>query len=85
MRNLPWPGPMFTIATGVLKRDDNPSKTIKTLDDRLHETRKMLRWCLNVFEKIVAKNLNKSLRLHTFRRRRLRESISRKRSSVMVD
>ncbi|GFW49882.1 hypothetical protein TNCV_1885451 [Trichonephila clavipes] len=46
---------------------------------QLHETLKMLRWCLDVFEKIVAKHLNKSLRLHTSRRRHLRESIRRKR------
>ncbi|GFT20109.1 hypothetical protein TNCV_4994721 [Trichonephila clavipes] len=35
----------------------------------------MLRWCLNVFEKIVAKHLHKSLRLHTSRGRCLMESI----------
>ncbi|GFU89076.1 hypothetical protein TNCV_2895241 [Trichonephila clavipes] len=46
----------------------------------LHGTWKMLRWmCLNMLEKIVAKHLCKSLRLHTFRRRRLSESIRCKR------
>ncbi|GFU33204.1 hypothetical protein TNCV_4157071 [Trichonephila clavipes] len=49
------------------------------LDDRLHGTRKMLRWCLNVFENIVVKHLYKSLKIHTSRIRRLRESIRRKR------
>ncbi|GFU73844.1 histone-lysine n-methyltransferase setmar-like protein [Trichonephila clavipes] len=49
------------------------------LDDRLHGTRKMLRWCLNMFEKIVVKYLHKSLKIHTSRRCRLRESIRRKR------
>ncbi|GFW50176.1 hypothetical protein TNCV_4695941 [Trichonephila clavipes] len=34
---------------------------------------------LSVFEKIVVKHLSSSLRLHTSRRRRLRESIRRKR------
>ncbi|GFV45561.1 hypothetical protein TNCV_4855831 [Trichonephila clavipes] len=48
-------------------------------DFRLHGTQKMLRWCLNVFEKIVDKHLHKLLRLHTSRSRRLRESIRRKR------
>ncbi|GFU49872.1 hypothetical protein TNCV_4686371 [Trichonephila clavipes] len=38
----------------------------------------MLRWCLNVFEKIVVKYLLKSLKIHTSRRRRLRESIRHK-------
>ncbi|GFW08589.1 hypothetical protein TNCV_2776101 [Trichonephila clavipes] len=38
----------------------------------------MLRFCLNVFEKIVAKHLHKLLKLHTSRRRRLKESIRRK-------
>ncbi|GFX78511.1 uncharacterized protein TNCV_29511 [Trichonephila clavipes] len=52
---------------------------MKTLDDQLHGERKMLRWCLNVFEKIVVKHLHKSLKMHTSRRRRLRESICRKR------
>ncbi|GFW12279.1 hypothetical protein TNCV_2489231 [Trichonephila clavipes] len=42
---------------------------------RLHGTRENL----NVFEKIVAKRLQKSLRLHTSRRHRWRESILRKR------
>ncbi|GFU31900.1 hypothetical protein TNCV_1111551 [Trichonephila clavipes] len=41
-------------------------------------TRKMLRWFLNVFEKIVAKHLHKSLKLHTSRRHHLREPIRRK-------
>ncbi|GFV52428.1 putative mariner transposase [Trichonephila clavipes] len=40
----------------------------------------MLRWCLNVFEKIVVKHLHKSLKIHTSRRRRLKESIRRKKS-----
>ncbi|GFW88638.1 hypothetical protein TNCV_829071 [Trichonephila clavipes] len=39
----------------------------------------MLHWCLNVFEKIVIKHLHKSLKIHTSRRRRLKESICRKR------
>ncbi|GFU85689.1 hypothetical protein TNCV_5126981 [Trichonephila clavipes] len=39
----------------------------------------MLRWCLNVFEKIVDKHLKNLLRLQTSRRRHLRESIRRKR------
>ncbi|GFV37337.1 mariner Mos1 transposase [Trichonephila clavipes] len=52
---------------------------MNTLDDRLHGTLKMLRWCLNVFEKIVVKHLHKSLKIYTSRRRRLRESIRRKR------
>ncbi|GFT66167.1 hypothetical protein TNCV_650191 [Trichonephila clavipes] len=44
---------------------------------RQPSSRKTLRWCLNVFRNIVAKHLNKSLRLYTSRRRRLRESIHR--------
>ncbi|GFT97735.1 hypothetical protein TNCV_4229241 [Trichonephila clavipes] len=52
---------------------------MKTLEDRLHETRKMLRRCLNVFKKIVDKNLHKSLKIHTSRTHRVRESIRRKR------
>ncbi|GFV45050.1 hypothetical protein TNCV_907971 [Trichonephila clavipes] len=64
---------------GVLKRAENQSKTMNALDDlRLHGMRKMLRCCLNVFEKIVTKHLHKSLKLHTSRRCRLRESIRRK-------
>ncbi|GFY13800.1 hypothetical protein TNCV_985721 [Trichonephila clavipes] len=45
---------------GVLKRAENPSKTINALDYRLYKKRKMLRWCLNAFEKIVVKHLHKS-------------------------
>ncbi|GFX16831.1 hypothetical protein TNCV_2518091 [Trichonephila clavipes] len=74
--NLPWRDPSFGNGIGVLKRAQNPSKTMIALDDLLlYGTRKMLRWCLNVFEKIVTKHLHKSLRLHTSRSRRLRESI----------
>ncbi|GFV57819.1 hypothetical protein TNCV_3071981 [Trichonephila clavipes] len=66
----------FTYGIGGLKRTDSPSNT---LDDRLHGTCKMLRWCLNVLEKIVVKHLLKSLKMPTSRRRRLRESIRGKR------
>ncbi|GFV63662.1 hypothetical protein TNCV_626571 [Trichonephila clavipes] len=38
-----------------------------------------VRWCLNVFENIIIKHLNKSMRLHNYQIRRLRESIHRKR------
>ncbi|GFU29917.1 hypothetical protein TNCV_1686941 [Trichonephila clavipes] len=72
--------PRFTIGIGVLKRADNPSKKMCTLDDQLHGKWKMLRWCLNVFEKIVSKHFHKSLTIITFRRRRLRKSICCKRS-----
>ncbi|GFV38972.1 hypothetical protein TNCV_965381 [Trichonephila clavipes] len=66
---------------GVLKKAEIPSKTMNALDEfRLHGTRKMLHWSLNVFEKIVAGHLHKSPRLHTSRRRSLRKSIRRKRS-----
>ncbi|GFV87140.1 hypothetical protein TNCV_5113581 [Trichonephila clavipes] len=52
---------------------------MNALDDlRLHASRKMLRWCLNVLEKIVSNDLHKSLRLRTSRKRRLRESNCRK-------
>ncbi|GFT25034.1 hypothetical protein TNCV_179491 [Trichonephila clavipes] len=79
MVNLPSRDSRFMNVIGVLKMAENPSKTMNALDDfRLHETRKMLRWCLNVLEKIVAKHLNKSLRLHPYRTRRLRESIRHK-------
>ncbi|GFV53488.1 hypothetical protein TNCV_4746361 [Trichonephila clavipes] len=65
---------------GVLKRAENPSKTKNALDDlRLNGMQKMLRWFLNVFQKIVAEHLQKLPRLHTSRRRRLRETIHRKR------
>ncbi|GFV03607.1 hypothetical protein TNCV_5005281 [Trichonephila clavipes] len=58
---------------------ENSSKTMNALDYlQLHGTHKMLRWCLKVFEKIIAKHLHKSLRLHTSRRCHLRESIRRK-------
>ncbi|GFX03571.1 hypothetical protein TNCV_4751561 [Trichonephila clavipes] len=76
MVNLPLRDPRFTNGISVLKRADNPSKTMNTLGDRLHGTRKMLRWCLKVFEKIVAKHLKNSLRLHTSGIRRLREFVS---------
>ncbi|GFY25552.1 hypothetical protein TNCV_2486721 [Trichonephila clavipes] len=66
--------PRSTNGIEVLKRADNPSK-LNTFDNRLYGTQRMLRWCLNVFEKIVVKHLHKSLKLHTSRRRRLRESI----------
>ncbi|GFU09579.1 hypothetical protein TNCV_3026261 [Trichonephila clavipes] len=59
---------------------ENPSKTMNTLDDRLHGMRKMLRWCLNVFEKIIVQHLHKALKGHTSRRRRFRERIRRNRS-----
>ncbi|GFT55265.1 hypothetical protein TNCV_4611381 [Trichonephila clavipes] len=79
MVNPQWRDPRFTNGIGVLKRAENPSKTMNTMEVlQLHGTRNMLRWCLNVFENIVARHLNKSLRLHTSRRHRLRESISRK-------
>ncbi|GFV89402.1 hypothetical protein TNCV_4152211 [Trichonephila clavipes] len=45
---------------------------------RTSTSRKMLRWCLNVFKKIAVKHLSKLLRLHTSGRCRLRESIPRK-------
>ncbi|GFT70043.1 hypothetical protein TNCV_4689981 [Trichonephila clavipes] len=62
----------------VLKRTEEPSNTMNVLEDlRRHRTCKMLR--SNVFEKIVTKTLNTFLRLHTSQRRRLRESIRRKR------
>ncbi|GFW98467.1 hypothetical protein TNCV_3790981 [Trichonephila clavipes] len=49
-----------------LKRANNSSKAMNAFDDlRLHGTRKMWRWCLNVFEKIVAKHLHKLLRLYS--------------------
>ncbi|GFW98680.1 hypothetical protein TNCV_2758581 [Trichonephila clavipes] len=71
------------MASGILKRADNPLKTMNTLEDlRRHGTRKMLRWCLNVLEKIVVKHLHKSLKVHTSQRRRLRESIRRKRPQL---
>ncbi|GFW04196.1 hypothetical protein TNCV_2669611 [Trichonephila clavipes] len=68
---------------GVLKRAENSSNTITTLDDRrLLGTPKIagivgLRWCLNVFGKIVVKHLNKSLKIHTSLRRRKRPSSGR--------
>ncbi|GFW77084.1 hypothetical protein TNCV_2725141 [Trichonephila clavipes] len=63
----------------VLKKAENPSNSMNELDDlRLHERWKMLFWCLTVFEKIVAKQLDKFLRVHTSRRPRLREFICRK-------
>ncbi|GFU62777.1 hypothetical protein TNCV_2388161 [Trichonephila clavipes] len=74
------PDPWFTNDLGVLKWAKNPLIIMNALDDlRLNGTWKTLRWCLNVFEKIVAKHLNISLRLHISRRRRLMESIRRKR------
>ncbi|GFX02588.1 hypothetical protein TNCV_728421 [Trichonephila clavipes] len=79
MMNLPQRNPSFTNGIGVLKRADNPLDAMNTLDDRLHGTQKMLCWYLNVFEKIVVKHLHKSLKIHTSRRRRLRQSICRKR------
>ncbi|GFS48737.1 hypothetical protein TNCV_4476301 [Trichonephila clavipes] len=33
MVNLPWRDPMFTSSIGVLKRAENPSKTMNPLDD----------------------------------------------------
>ncbi|GFU66657.1 hypothetical protein TNCV_3111411 [Trichonephila clavipes] len=53
------------VGIGVLNRADNPSKTMNMLDDRLHGTREMLCWCLNVFEKIVVKHLHKLQKIHT--------------------
>ncbi|GFU79149.1 hypothetical protein TNCV_2136721 [Trichonephila clavipes] len=50
--------------------------------DRLPGKREILRWCLNVFENVVVKHLHKSLRLHTSRRRCLRESIRREWSQL---
>ncbi|GFX59961.1 hypothetical protein TNCV_4984721 [Trichonephila clavipes] len=70
MGNLPYRDLRFTIGIGILKRADNPSKTMNTFDDRLHRTQKMLRLCLKVFEKTVAKHLYKSLKINTSRRRR---------------
>ncbi|GFX09448.1 hypothetical protein TNCV_4698341 [Trichonephila clavipes] len=71
---------MLTNGIGVLKRPDNPSKTMNTLDNRLHGTQKMLRWYLNVFEKIVVKQFHKSLNIHTSQRRCLRKSFRLKRA-----
>ncbi|GFT13628.1 transposable element Tcb2 transposase [Trichonephila clavipes] len=57
MRNLPGRYPRITNSIGILKRAENPSNTMNALDNpRLHRAWKMLRWCLNVFEKIVAKH-----------------------------
>ncbi|GFU22467.1 hypothetical protein TNCV_1934711 [Trichonephila clavipes] len=43
----------------VLKRAGNPSNTMNALGDlQLHQTRRMLGWFLNVFEKLVAKRTN---------------------------
>ncbi|GFW28152.1 hypothetical protein TNCV_2818301 [Trichonephila clavipes] len=79
MVNLLWRDPRLTNGIGILKSVENPSKTMNALDDfPLDETLKMLRWSQNVFEKIIAKHLRKSLRLHTFPRRWLREAIRRK-------
>ncbi|GFW64378.1 hypothetical protein TNCV_274021 [Trichonephila clavipes] len=73
MVNLPWQEPRFPNSVGIL------INTMDALHDfRLNETLKMLRWCLNVFGKIIDKHLHKSLRGHISRRRRLRESIRRK-------
>ncbi|GFU82104.1 hypothetical protein TNCV_1326481 [Trichonephila clavipes] len=80
MMNLPWRNPRFTNNINVLKMADNTSKAMDTLDDRLQGKQKMLRWCLNMFGKIIVKHLHKSLKIHTFPRRRLRESIHRKQS-----
>ncbi|GFU72942.1 hypothetical protein TNCV_4636761 [Trichonephila clavipes] len=77
--NLPWLEPRFKNGIGCLKRADSPSKTMNTLDDRLHGTWKMLCLYLNVFVKIVVKRLHKPLKLHTSRKCLLRESIRRKR------
>ncbi|GFS83094.1 uncharacterized protein TNCV_1287111 [Trichonephila clavipes] len=38
----------------ALKMVENPSKTINTMDDRLHGTRKMLRWCMKLTYLCVA-------------------------------
>ncbi|GFW63459.1 hypothetical protein TNCV_401251 [Trichonephila clavipes] len=76
---LPKRDQMSVNSTEVLKRGDNPSNTMSTFGDRLHGMNKMLWWCLNVFEKIVVKHFQKSWKVHTARRRRLRESIRRKR------
>ncbi|GFX20468.1 hypothetical protein TNCV_3488251 [Trichonephila clavipes] len=63
---------------GVLKRAENPSKTMNALDElRVYKTRKMLHCCLNEFEKIIVKHLHRSLKIHISQRRRLRESIRR--------
>ncbi|GFX88895.1 hypothetical protein TNCV_2576021 [Trichonephila clavipes] len=80
MVNLPWRDPRFMNGNGVLKSAESSSKTMNALYDlRLHGTRTMLDWCLNMFEKIVAKHFNKSLRVNTPERHRLKESIRRKR------
>ncbi|GFX38157.1 hypothetical protein TNCV_3837561 [Trichonephila clavipes] len=59
--------PRFTNGIAMLKSADNPSNAMNKSNDRLHGMRKMLRWCLNVFEKIVVKHLHKSLKIHTSR------------------
>ncbi|GFU26173.1 integrase catalytic domain-containing protein [Trichonephila clavipes] len=82
IERAPWRDPRFTNGIGVLKRVDNPLKTMDMLEDRLYGTRKMLRWCLNVFEKNVVKHLHKLLKIHTSRRRRLKESIRRPPKSI---
>ncbi|GFY12505.1 hypothetical protein TNCV_1799271 [Trichonephila clavipes] len=84
MVNLPWQNPRFSNSFGVLKTADNPLNTINALDDLwLHGRWKVLRWFLNMFEKIVAKHLNKSPKLHTARRRHLREFIRCKRPQFL--
>ncbi|GFW63507.1 hypothetical protein TNCV_401731 [Trichonephila clavipes] len=78
--NLLFRYPSFTQGIGVLKRAENPSNSMSTLDDlRLYRTQEMLRWCVCVFKKIVVEHLNKSLKLHTLQRFRLKRSNRRKR------
>ncbi|GFX91260.1 mariner Mos1 transposase [Trichonephila clavipes] len=55
---------------------------MNTLYDQLHGTPKMLRWCLNVLEKIAVQHLHKLLKIHTSLRHRVRESIRRKRPNI---
>ncbi|GFX20478.1 hypothetical protein TNCV_3488351 [Trichonephila clavipes] len=58
-----------------LRFKESSESTSKTKDDRLQGTRKMLRWCLNILEKIIVRRLHKPLKIHTSRIGCLRESI----------
>ncbi|GFW16168.1 hypothetical protein TNCV_4263331 [Trichonephila clavipes] len=66
--------PRLTKGIEVLKRAYNP--LMNTLDDRFHGTRKMVSEC-------VRKDRHLHKTLNTFRRRRLRESIRRKRPQFL--
>ncbi|GFX06414.1 hypothetical protein TNCV_2939421 [Trichonephila clavipes] len=55
MGNLPWRDQRFTKGNEAFKRAEIQLQPMSALDDlRLHGMRKMLRWCLNVFKKIVS-------------------------------